>query len=460
MQKLYYQSSSASIDLYVSSLISLLTILRLYAILRALTYYRRLRRFNDLEKNNFDYLINYNLINNHTLANLIGAQDFLFPFNNVQLNYGYKEQEQQAPVVNMSTQVDRLTNTEQLNKHSTQATSDGQIYRMSNAQSSYSINKQKDLVFVRPNNEQESGIIEHDYVSQLMMVPGKADQRGKPARQRAHHLRLGPEIYSKVSSSSGHDDIKREGANLTSTTTIKVLARDEFESEPVSNTKRLSGHRHRLDRRLDRLEALRESRSDDTESKSSSSIDNDNDNDNNQLNDDNRKIKLSQQENSALNLGITNTRIEYFNSSNNNNNISNFKQPTVFALMHLNSNGASKCSNVEAKRYKLVAKYRPLESIESTTTTTTARAIDETTNSISTEDSDQSDQQQQQQQSSSIKNNKSSIGMKGSEEFVSDLIEKDDDDKIEKRIYSQDEINYHNRNDNNNSMEKCKLMID
>lgn len=41
------QSCSAYVDAYVSILVALLTILRLYAILRALSYYRRLRRVSD-----------------------------------------------------------------------------------------------------------------------------------------------------------------------------------------------------------------------------------------------------------------------------------------------------------------------------------------------------------------------------------------------------------------------------
>lgn len=41
------QSCAAYIDIYVSTLIAVLTGLRLYSIIRALTYYRRLKRFND-----------------------------------------------------------------------------------------------------------------------------------------------------------------------------------------------------------------------------------------------------------------------------------------------------------------------------------------------------------------------------------------------------------------------------
>uniref|UniRef100_A0A6G1S4B3 Uncharacterized protein n=1 Tax=Aceria tosichella TaxID=561515 RepID=A0A6G1S4B3_9ACAR len=45
------RSCSAYVDIYVSVLVALLTVLRLYAIIRAIAYYRFLRRFNDLTRN-------------------------------------------------------------------------------------------------------------------------------------------------------------------------------------------------------------------------------------------------------------------------------------------------------------------------------------------------------------------------------------------------------------------------
>lgn len=474
----------------MSSLVSLLTILRLYAILRALTYYRRLRRLNepDINRNLIRSLQNHRdsqqslsldqtqikppfgkMNENQNPVQTRDNSDFWLPLNSLQFGYyGQQSVNLNPHVRNLYGQgngqlPNRVTNNHDPNIDSHQVDNEqsnlGEA-TMKRTRQQIANNK---LILLKPQKSMSADAGQQDTTDQFVFI----SKQHQEAQSRSRHVNAGSEIYLLPASSGAAR--RQRAASSTASTKVKVPARDGCESEPTVATERLS----RLERA--HLEALSET------SNSKSSLESEQQeakiiieprrlapvargrrqqqqqqrlSSNNYQQKPSRQQRLSLQ-NLVVGSGVSNEKLEYFNTVRATSNGSEVKQPTVFTLMRANRGQQSECSVVDASKYKLVARYKQLGSLDSTATT--ARTTNDSSTSCGPDDSDGSDQQFRLTKTYML-----ASGMKQSEEFVTDPVIQEAHESNNVRVLSNQSKAQESATqiDSSNSMGRCKLLND
>lgn len=373
LRLLFMRSSSASVDLYVSSLISLLALLRLYAILKALAYYRRVRRLNDPAETAGTLLMR--------LQQQIG---FLQPSEPSKAD-SHQWPTNLHPPASFNPHPDPHHAHRQNRLELDQSQDPFGFQKYPNRVTPAARTRSSGLVVLQPQENQQivSAAQIHQPASPVLLV---RSQPKRPTRRR--HASSGASNSFDITASQSELFLvpaksRQRASSSTAVAKIQLENQNECESEPSGASRRLS--------RVDRANIELGQRN--TEIKTPEVL--------------GRRETRQQHQMSLQDLFLT-PGIEGFNSVRSKQ--VNQDSPTVYTLMRKKTSQTS--SATVGAKYRLVAKYRHLSSLDSTATTT--RATGDSSTSCGPEDSDTSDQLDPSKMMAS--------GLKQSEEFVEDSI--------------------------------------